>query len=91
MLYFPYILLLMAMLLVIIERVFLKVFNAGSRLDKFYSLLGKQSLDAKTAEGGYGAVDGNQRDAEEVRQSFEGPNKYFCSYVTRLVTVGAEW
>ena len=94
MLYFPYILLIAAMLLVIIKRTFLKVFHAGSKMDKFYSLLVReQFLEAKTAEGDV-AVDtvlGNQRDAVEVRQSFKGSKTYIFSYVFRLVTVEAEW
>ena len=90
MLYFPYILLIMAMLLVFIERLFLKVFKAGSKLDKFYSLLVREHLlEGKTSEGDVtvDTVDGNQRDAVEVRQSFKGSYSYFLSYVLRFVTI----
>ena len=87
MLYFPYFLLIVALILVFIERVFLKIFKAGSKLDKFYSLLVRENvLDAKPKmlEGGLDAVD-HGKEAVEIRQSFKGSNGYFLSYVLRTV------
>jgi hypothetical protein len=75
MLYFPYFLLMIAMTLVMIESVFLKAFKAGSKLEKFYSLLVRENvLDSKVDTEGFcmpshDVVDGG-REAIELRQSF---------------------
>jgi len=92
MLYFPYFLLLIAMALVMIERVFLKAFKAGSKLEKFYSLLVRENvLESKVETEGIGivtpahdVVDGG-REAIELRQSFRGTRSYFCSYLLRTL------
>ena len=87
MLYFPYFLLIVALILVCIERFFLKIFKAGSKLDKFYSLLVRENvLDAKSkmSEGVVDAVD-HGKEAVKIRQSFKGSNGYFLSYVLRTV------
>jgi len=92
MLYFPYFLLLIAMALVMIERVFLKAFKAGSKLEKFYSLLVRENvLESKVETEGIGiitpshdVVDGG-REAIELRQSFRGTRSYFFSYLLRTL------
>ena len=43
-LYFPYILFMMALAIVLIERVFIRIFKAGIKLDTFYNLLVKDTL-----------------------------------------------
>jgi hypothetical protein len=94
MLYFPYFLLIIAMLLVFIERVFLKAFKAGSKLDKFYSLLVKEKVlkveSGNACEVG-DTVDG--REAVEIRESFKGSTSYFLAYLLRtcceLLVAGA--
>jgi len=89
MLYFPYILLISALILVLIERIFLKIFKAGLKMEKFYNLLirqkvlGKDSysdpiaMEADTTDGG--------REAVEVRQSFRKNNNYYYSYLIRTL------
>jgi len=90
MLYFPYFLLLIAMALFMIERVFLKAFKAGTKLEKFYSLLVRENvLDVKAdAEGvctpSHDVIDGG-REAIELRQSFRGTRSYFFSYLLRTI------
>jgi len=50
--YFPYILLVIALVIVLIERVFVKIFRAGLKLDMFYNLLVKDELEeVKETEG----------------------------------------
>ena len=44
MLYFPYFLLIVAMILIAIERTFIKAFKTGSKLDKFYALLVREKV-----------------------------------------------
>ena len=58
-LYFPFILLLMALFLVLIESSFVRIFNAGLKLDMIYGLLVKdQLLDAKEDRDDVDHVDG---------------------------------
>jgi len=86
MLYFPYFLLMVALVLVFIERVFQKAFNAGSKLDKFYSVLVREKVlkaaeKANVCEVGDSIVDG--KEAIEIKQSFKGNGGYFYSYMMR--------
>ena len=91
MLYFPYFLLLTALALVFIERVFTKAFHAGTKLEKFYSLLEREKIlggvTAAVIESGATAcqvsnADGG-REAIELRLSFINDNNYFASYRIR--------
>lgn len=93
MLYFPYFLLLIALSLVFIERVFSKAFHAGTKLEKFYSLLERENIlgGVKSAVIETGAAvcqtsnaDGG-REAIELRLSFNHGNNYFISYLIRTV------
>ncbi len=43
--YFPYILLIMAFVIVLIEKMFVRLFRAGLKLDMFYNLLVKEALE----------------------------------------------
>jgi len=92
-LYFPYFLLLIALSLVFIERVFSRAFHAGTKLEKFYSLLVRENVlgGVKTAVPEFGAAvcqtanaDGG-REAIELRLSFNSSNNYFVSYFIRTV------
>ena len=88
MLYFPYFLLLIALSLFFIERVFSKAFEAGDKLEKFYNLLLKENvLDEKvTPEGGAcQLISDGGREAIEIRQSFQNSNNFFISYLVRTV------
>eukprot|EP00092_Neocalanus_flemingeri_P069496 GFUD01085180.1.p1 GENE.GFUD01085180.1~~GFUD01085180.1.p1 ORF type:complete len:487 (-),score=116.41 GFUD01085180.1:160-1620(-) len=93
MLYFPYFLLLIALGLVFIERVFSRAFHAGTKLEKFYSLLCRENVlgevKAVVTDGGAAVCqtsnsDGG-REAIELRQSFNHSNNYFISYLMRTV------
>jgi len=87
-LYFPYFLLIIALSLFFIERVFSKIFEAGNKLEKFYNLLQRENvLDAKaTPEGGACQLssDGG-REAIEIRQSFKNSNSFYISYLVRTI------
>jgi len=88
MLYFPYFLLIIALSLFFIERVFSKIFESGNKLEKFYNLLLKENvLDAKVAKDG-GACQltlHGGREAIEIRQSFKNSNNFFISYLVRTI------
>ncbi len=88
--YFPYILLIMALVIVLIERVFVKIFKAGLKLNTFYNLLVKQGDGGGEREqsaaqlSDYTDVE-HSKTALEVSQSFEGSRSYFLSYLLRTV------
>jgi len=88
-LYYPYFLLLMALLLFALERIFLITFNAGNKLEKFYHLLvkekvlGKADTDEADAHA-HDMVDGGV-EAVELRYGFKHSDSYFWSYLTRTV------
>ena len=89
MLYFPYILLMVALILILVERFFVKVFKSGMQMEKFYRLLLQEHIlskpdDGKTVEWGGDFTDGG-REAVEVRQSFKKGNNYFVSYLLRTI------
>jgi len=97
MLYFPYFLLFIAIVLYTVERVFLRVFQAGLKLETFYKFLVKENIlggeqnnkeqAAETTEGkvvAIDAVDGG-KEAIEIKQSFKGNNNYFLSYMVRTL------
>jgi len=88
MLYFPYFLLIVAMILVAIERTFVKAFKAGSKLDKFYALLVREKVlksaaDTTLHDHGGDVVDG--KEAVEIKASFRGSSGYFFSYLLRTL------
>uniref|UniRef100_A0A0K2TQZ0 Uncharacterized protein n=1 Tax=Lepeophtheirus salmonis TaxID=72036 RepID=A0A0K2TQZ0_LEPSM len=89
-LYFPYLLLIMALVIVLIERVFLRIFRAGLKLDAFYSLVQKNLEDAEEEfnvdEKEYDDSV-NNRTAIEVLHSFTSNSNYFASYMVRTIIV----
>ena len=86
-LYYPYFVLMIALILFATERIFLKAFQAGNKLEKFYSLLVKEKvLDQHDPdeEGDHDVVDGGV-EAIELRYSFKHSESYFWSYVSRTL------
>ena len=87
-LYFPYFLLLKALILFSMEKLFQKMI--GDKLEKFYSLLVKEKVfeisdqDEEAAENMNDAVDGGV-EAVEMRYSFKHSESYFWSYLSRTV------
>jgi len=87
MLYFPYILLVMALLLVFIQRGFARVLKTSMKMDNFYNLLVKEDGDEKTKS----EVEGLELDLEdsrgaiEVSHSFDHSSYYHLSYVLRTI------
>jgi len=86
MLYFPYFLLFIALILWMVERVFLKIFQAGLKLETFYSFLVSENILSKGSQKDPAVVidvtDGG-REALELKQSFKGNSNYFVSYIVR--------
>ena len=91
-LYFPYFLLIMAIVIVLIERGFITVFKAGLKLDAFYNLLVSESLldgAVATNEKGQKVTKAKFLEMEdsklvvEVAQSFAQSSSYFFSYFVR--------
>ena len=71
-LYYPYFLLMIALILFALERVFLKTFKAGDKLEKFYNLLVKEKVLGVAdpeEDMAHDVVDGGV-DAVELRYSF---------------------
>jgi len=88
MLYFPYFLLLIALLLFAVERMFLKIFQAGLKLETFYKFLVQENvLTVQQKEENACSIDitDGGKEALELKQSFKGNNNYFASYVVRTV------
>jgi len=86
-LFFPYFLLLIALILFALERIFLKTFQAGNKLEKFYSLLVKEKvLGSPDPEecASHDVIDGGV-EAIELRYSFKHSESYFWSYLSRTV------
>jgi len=83
-LYFPYILLLIALALVFIEKVFLALFQANNKLDKFYKLLVEKNI---VEEGNNKIkVEPQSMETVQVEESFKtGENNYFVCYLARTV------
>jgi len=83
-LYFPYILLIAALVLTGIERFFNKIFKSNIQVDGFYSLL----LTAKRLDTEEGSGEMRMEDTihtVEVRQSFKNHSTFFKSYLVRTV------
>ena len=95
MLYFPYLLLISGLMLVGIERFFVKMFKVGQKMDKFYNLLKQEQVfdqdDSDDVASSYFSDGG--REALEVKHMFSDNNDYYVSYVLRttleiLVAIG---
>ena len=86
-LYYPYFLLMIALILFALERVFLKTFKAGDKLEKFYNLLVKEKVLGVAdpeEDMAHDVVDGGV-DAVELRYSFKHSQSYFYSYLGRTI------
>jgi len=83
-LYFPYILLLIALSLVFIEKVFLALFQANNKLDKFYKLLVENNI---VEEGNNKMkVEPQSIETVQVEESFKScEDNYFVCYLVRTV------
>lgn len=80
-LYFPYILLLIALVLVLIEKIFLALFKTNQKLEKFYKLLVQQNI---VEQGSGGRGEAETRLALQVEESFHNSEEnYFASYLIR--------
>ena len=84
-LYFPYFLLLIAMTLFMVEKVFQKAFKAGVHLEKLYSLMIKESIFDVNINAEIPATEdiSGGREAAELRLHFQGSRSYFVSYLLR--------
>ena len=78
MLYLPYILLIMALILFATERIFSRAFKAGLKLEKLYKLLVHRNVIED--------IDKDETDGKEVteaKESFRGSKSYFISFVIK--------
>ena len=84
-LYFPYILLSMALVIVLIERVFIRIFKAGHKLESFYELVVKDILDDEDEdnEKNKEAEQSNAKTTVELTQSFSDGANFYYSYLLR--------
>ena len=96
-LFFPYFLLLIALTLFALERIFLKTFQAGNKLEKFYNLLVKEKVlespdpiskcacpGCDVQDASHDVIDGGV-EAVELRYSFKHSERYFWCYLARTV------
>ena len=78
MLYLPYILLIMALIIFATERVFSKAFKAGLKLEKLYTLLIHRQVLAEVPE--------DQTDGKEInvaKESFKGSKSYYIRFLIK--------
>ena len=89
--YFPYILFLMAFVMIMLEQVFVKIFKAGKKLKTFYNLLVKenqareQSDDSLKPSERFAIDTEDRRFVIEVSHSFTKRHNLYTSYVSRTV------
>ena len=82
MLYLPYILLIMALILFATERVFSKAFKAGLKLEKLYKLMiHRHVLDESNED----ETDG--KEITEVKETFKGSRSYFMRFLIKYTTL----
>ena len=82
-LYFPYILLLVALVMVLMEKIFIALFRSHNKLDRFYKLLLDQNV-IKTGEVKYTKT--RAREVIEIEERFKSfENNYFQSYLIRTL------
>eukprot|EP00095_Tigriopus_kingsejongensis_P004023 maker-scaffold5_size1054832-snap-gene-1.14 protein:Tk04023 transcript:maker-scaffold5_size1054832-snap-gene-1.14-mRNA-1 annotation:"leucine-rich repeat-containing protein 8d-like" len=89
-LYFPYILLIMALVIVFMERIFIELFKSGMKLSLFYNLLVKETLATSTVPLGKEIYDNieleNSKTILQISQSFSQGSMYFVSNVLRTIS-----
>ena len=82
MLYLPYIVLIMALVLYAIERVFSKSFKAGLKLERLYKLLlHRQVLDEILED----ETDG--REITEAKETFKGSKSYYIRFLIKYKNI----
>ena len=80
--YFPYILLVSALVLLSIEKLTNKLFKYKQQLEGFYSLLNKKK---ENEAGTHGKEDEQELDVVEVWQSFKHQSSVFSAYLTKNI------
>ena len=92
-LYFPYFLLIVPLIILLIERLFMTIFKSGLKLDAFYNLLVNEALleGSGTEELGNKEITTKYRDSNnsklalEVAQTLWHSSSYFYSYLFRYL------
>ena len=86
-LYFPFVLLIIALLLILIERGFITIFRAGLELNNFYKLLQSEDLldENPNKENEEDQNEDDNKIAIEIAQSFGPSSNYFKSYLIRTI------
>ena len=90
-LYFPYFLLIVPLIILLIERLFMTIFKSGLKLDAFYNLLVNEALleGSGAEELGNKEISTKYRDSNnsklalEVAQTLWHSSSYFYSYLCR--------
>ena len=82
MLYLPYILLIMALVLFAIERVFSKAFKAGLKLEKLYKLMIHRQVLEEVNED---ETDG--KEITEAKETFKGSRTYYIRFLIKYKQV----
>ena len=87
--FFPYILFVVALVIVAIEKVFTKTFKAGKKLTAFYNLLVKEEMEgiehSKEIEKYDGQTIDDRKDIIEMSHSFTSQDNLLLSYLVRTV------
>ena len=86
--YFPYILFVVALVIVAIEKLFTKTFKAGKKLNAFYNLLVKEEEtagDKKDLMICDGQTIDDRKDIIEISHSFTTQDNFLVSYLVRTV------
>ena len=87
--YFPYILFVVALVIVAIEKVFTKTFKAGKKLTAFYNLLIKEeeseNKETKEIEKHDGQTIDDRKDIIEMSHSFTTQDNFLLSYLLRTI------
>ncbi|XP_071748623.1 uncharacterized protein [Lepeophtheirus salmonis] len=78
--YFPYILLIVPLTLVLVDRIFIKTFAAGNKIKQFYDLLVEESLRREDVDS---LSRDNIKNLHEIMQSFRFSNVCYWSYLSR--------
>ena len=83
MLHFPYTLLIIALILFAIERMFTVVFKEGAKYEALYGVLVNKKVIVE--DDASDVVDA--RDVLEIKQSFNKSTGYYMSYLIRYISL----
>ena len=89
--YFPYVLFLMAFVMIMLEQGFMKIFKAGKKLKIFYNLLVKEnqarelSTDTMKPSERFAIDTEDRRSVIEVSHSFTSRHNLYTSYMFRTI------